>query len=260
MHSKGSVGGFLKPCTNADLGGVPGPKVGKCSIKLSFDEVDPEARFYGLKKLNLHSMNQDPSMMRDRLAYAMFRENGVPASRAVHARVMFNGKLQGLFIAVEQVDGRFTRSRFTEGGKGNLYKEIWPMHTDAAAYTNALVTNEDQMPSVQRMLDFHTAIGTGNAGVDSIFGGQSAASCDPLIKVWNGWSTDYESAVDAFLAGPFAKAHVDELLNAWETQISTAVMESSGLNSAPTVMKWQTETTNLQNAIHAMREHRGYAY
>jgi len=60
---------------------------------------------------------------------------------------------------VEQIDGRFTRSRFSEGGEGNLYKEIWPLYDDPALYTAALETNEDQMPSVQRMISFKNAIG-----------------------------------------------------------------------------------------------------
>jgi hypothetical protein len=106
-------------------------------------------------------MNADPSMLRDRLGYTMFRDMGVAAPRAVHARVLINGQLEGLFAVVEQVDGRFTRARFGEGGKGNLYKEIWPSYDDPSVYLAALETNENQQPSVQRMLDFKQAIDTG---------------------------------------------------------------------------------------------------
>ena len=40
----------------------------------------------GLKKLNFHAMGRDPSMLRERLGYGSFRQNGVAAPRAMHAR------------------------------------------------------------------------------------------------------------------------------------------------------------------------------
>lgn len=164
---KGSVGAFLAPCTAASAVGQPtGAKTGKCSIKLDFDHVDLNGRYRGLKKLNLHTMNLDKSMMRDRLAYALFREMGIAAPRAMHARVNINGHFEGLFIAVEQVDGRFSRSRFSEGGEGNLYKEVWPMHDWAEAYRAALETNEDANPSLEGMVAFAAAAKEGSAAVE----------------------------------------------------------------------------------------------
>jgi hypothetical protein len=154
VRYKGSVGAWRPPCTTSPLLA----KTGKCSLKLDFNQNDPNARFFGLKKLNLHSMNDDSAELRDRLSYAMFREMGVVAPRAMHARVLINGKLEGLFVAVEQIDGRFTRARFGDGGEGNVYKEIWPNYDDPSMYVNALETNADEHPSVQRMLDFRAAI------------------------------------------------------------------------------------------------------
>jgi hypothetical protein len=158
VRYKGGFGAFLAPCTGGDLLGISSSKTGKCSIKLAFDQVDPEGRFHGLRKLNFHSMNRDASMLRDRLGYSLFRDSDIVAPRAVHARVLINGRLEGLFALVEQIDGRFTRSRFTEGGEGNLYKEIWPIHRERKAYLDALETNEDESPSVDGMLDFNAAI------------------------------------------------------------------------------------------------------
>ncbi|HTU58877.1 MAG TPA: CotH kinase family protein, partial [Polyangiales bacterium] len=125
VRYKGGQGSFMYPCTMSNAGS---PKVGKCSLKLDFNETDPDARFYGLKKLNFHSMNADGSMLRDRLGYQLYREMGIAAPRAVHARVLINGQLEGLFIAVEQIDSRFSRAHFSDGGEGNVYKEVWPMH------------------------------------------------------------------------------------------------------------------------------------
>ncbi|MET0390890.1 MAG: CotH kinase family protein, partial [Polyangiales bacterium] len=164
VRYKGSEGAFMYPCTQGAPGG---PKYGKCSLKLDFNDADPEGRFFGLKQLNFHALNADTSMLRERLGYQLFRDNGIAAPRSGYARVLINGELEGLFALVEQIDGRFTRARFGDGGEGNLYKEIWPAYDDPAVYSAALETNEDQQPSVQRMVDFKTAITTSADAAES---------------------------------------------------------------------------------------------
>jgi spore coat protein CotH len=86
------------------------------SLKLDFDRYDDNARLDGLKKLNLHAMAADPSKMRERLGYSLYRDMNLLAPRAVHARVFINGEYHGLFAAVEEVDGRFTANRFPHSG------------------------------------------------------------------------------------------------------------------------------------------------
>lgn len=338
IRYKGGVGAFLTPCTAATrVGQRPGEKTGKCSMKLDFDRVDPDLRFYGLRKLNLHATNRDHSMLRDRLGYTLFREMGIAAPRATHVRVLINGKLEGLYVAVEQVDGRFTRSRFEEGGKGNVYKEAWPTaRTAASSYLEALKTNEDDNPSVDKMLAFGAATARGDEAVrswldvsylmkyiavdrliinddgafhwycwynhnyywyeaaeaqrlwlipwdlDSSFAGgefvhihapwnetpsscgcpgnQRAPACDPLTAVWASWRDEYERAVDAFLAGPFAAPNVDAKLAAWAMQIEPFVVEASGLHGAPTYEAWLDALAELHTIIASSREHRGFPY
>lgn len=132
----------------------------RLSLKLSFNEYDPEGRFYGLKKLNFHAMNNDRSKLRERLSYWLFRQFGVPAPRSVHATLSVNGQPLGLFALVEQVDGRFTRARFNDGGEGNLYKQRWPMSsTDPEYFMSGLKTNEhDEGVSVDAMVSFAEAL------------------------------------------------------------------------------------------------------
>lgn len=163
IRYKGSLGSFKSPCTT---GGLEDPKSGKCSIKVGFDEVDPEARFFGLKKINFHALNPDRSYLRDRLGYSLFRESGIAAPRAMHVRLSINGKLEGLFIAVEQVDGRFARARFTEGGEGNVYKESWVTMDDEQDYIDALESNTDA-PNVAGMLEFQRAVQTSSSAVEA---------------------------------------------------------------------------------------------
>jgi spore coat protein H len=116
----------------------------KLSLKLEFDAYDPQARFDGLKRLNLHASSGDASKLHELSAYQAFRDFGVDAPRALPARVFVNGQLLGLFIAVEEVDGRYTRAHFPDAPDGNLYKEVWPnAAADDAAFRLALETNED---------------------------------------------------------------------------------------------------------------------
>ncbi|MET0342601.1 MAG: CotH kinase family protein [Polyangiales bacterium] len=164
VRYKGSVGGFLYPCTNQQtVGPAPGRKVGRCSIKIGFDKFVKDQRFFGLKTINLHSMGRDYSRLKERLGYSMFREMNVAAPRTMHATVTINGQLEGLFLAVEQIDDEFTESRFAEGGKGNLYKEVWPMYNDEQTYRNALESNKSS--SAAKMVAFKRAIDSGVNGV-----------------------------------------------------------------------------------------------
>jgi spore coat protein H len=161
VRYKGSAGAFIRPCTaSITPGRSTGPKVGKCSMKLAFDYVDDAARFHGVKKLNLHSMGRDLTYMREQLGYAMYREMGVASPRTAYVRLVINGKLEGLFLAVEQIDGRFTRSRFSEGGEGNLYKEVWPVYDDPVVYRNALESNKGDTTNVDKMLAFAQTLKT----------------------------------------------------------------------------------------------------
>ncbi|MCP4443987.1 MAG: hypothetical protein GY811_01400 [Myxococcales bacterium] len=123
LRHKGSFGA-LQSCVD----GAGNKTCDRLSMKLKSSELDKDLHFYGLKKLNFHAMNSDPSLMHDRLSYHLFRAVGVAAPRAVHAKLVINGESRELFALVEQVDGRFTNDRFSDGRDGNLYKEVWPVH------------------------------------------------------------------------------------------------------------------------------------
>ncbi len=151
IRYKGSAGAF-SICTGGGFGGIgnAAKTCPKMSMKVKINWQDPDALFYGVRKLQFHAMNSDDSLMREQLGYRTFRAMGIAAPRTAYVRLLINGELEGLFLLVEQVDGRFTRSRFQEGGKGNLYKEVWPVHLNANPYRRALRTNEDEDPSFAR--------------------------------------------------------------------------------------------------------------
>ena len=114
----------------------------KLSFKVSFEEYDATNRFFGLKRVNLHSMINDPTKLHERIAYELYQLSGVQAPRSTWANVKVNGQSHGLFSLVEEIDGRFTADRWPGAGDGNLYKEAWPSSGDASSYKQSLVTNK----------------------------------------------------------------------------------------------------------------------
>ena len=163
IRYKGSIGAFVNCVSGNDWSNPSGHKTcTKLSMKIKINWDEAPYKFFGLKKLQFHSMNLDNSQMRDRLGYWLFREMNVPAPRCVHARLLINGEYNGLFSLVEQIDGRFTKYHFDDGD-GNLYKEIWPLNSDGKAwsdqdYIDHLTTNEDQNPTPELIRNFAEAL------------------------------------------------------------------------------------------------------
>ena len=110
-------------------------------------------------------MNNDASQMHERAGYWLFRQMGIPAPRAVHAKLTINGIYTGLYSLVEQIDSRFIKENFDDN-EGNLYKEIWPLTYAGVPYPvddyiKALKTNENN-PSVELIRSFGQKIADAN--------------------------------------------------------------------------------------------------
>lgn len=93
---------------------------GKAAFKVKLDEFVPGQHLLGLRRLTFNNMVQDPDFARERLAYRLYREAGVPAPRCASARLIVNGQPWGLYANVETLDDEFVERRY---GKpiGNLY-------------------------------------------------------------------------------------------------------------------------------------------
>ncbi len=92
-------------------------------LKLDFDRYSKGMKLDGLKKLNLHTNFNGPTLpiLRDHLSYGAWREFGVAASRTAFATVEVNGEALGVYVMVEQVDGGFIKRHFS-APHGDLYK------------------------------------------------------------------------------------------------------------------------------------------
>ena len=167
IRYKGSVGAFVGSVSGEDWANPSGYKTAtKISMKVKIDWKGADRTFYGLKKLQFHSQNLDPSQMRERLGYWLFGQMGVIAPRSVHARLVINGEYYGVYALTEQVDEQFIAENY-KGAIGNLYKEAWPLNylgevTDTARFLMKLKTNKEKNPNTNRTLDFAKAIVNAN--------------------------------------------------------------------------------------------------
>jgi hypothetical protein len=94
----------------------------KRSWKVEFESRAGDDRLVGMARLNLKAMYNDPSQMREALAWRLFDAAGIPSSRHTYGKLAINGRYRGLFSLIEQVDGRFLKDHFGRNDKGNLYK------------------------------------------------------------------------------------------------------------------------------------------
>lgn len=110
---------------------IPSQKNGKPPFKIDLNKYVKGQKLAGLSTLNLHNNLSDASMMNEVLAYRLYRDAGVPASRTAYARVyvtapgVHDHSYFGLYSLVEDVDAAFTTSRFGVSG-GALFKPVTP--------------------------------------------------------------------------------------------------------------------------------------
>ncbi len=97
----------------------------KKSFKVSFNTFTKGGKYYGVEKLNLNGEHNDPSIMRSKIGWDLFRKWEIPAPRSNHVEVYINNDYYGLYISVEHIDEEFVLNRFGYND-GNLYKCLWP--------------------------------------------------------------------------------------------------------------------------------------
>ncbi|HEX2959544.1 MAG TPA: CotH kinase family protein [Chitinispirillaceae bacterium] len=156
LRFKGSQYYLLKQCFDSTGRLTDSSECLKVSLKVKFDKFNDSLRFYSLKRLNLHGMSDVSSKMSEMISYRIFREMGVYASKTAYIKVFINGTFWGVFLAVEELDGRFTKSRWPEAGDGNLYKELWPSYHTDVEIRKSLETNDkpEDSADVKNMWNF----------------------------------------------------------------------------------------------------------
>lgn len=83
-------------------------------IKVDFEPAHKSQRIFGLKRLTLNNMVQDPTMVHEATAYKLYRAMGIPAPRVGYSRVFLNDTDYGLYALVEAVDSTMLKRWFTK--------------------------------------------------------------------------------------------------------------------------------------------------
>jgi spore coat protein CotH len=132
------------------------PFAQKSSFKLDFNRFeDSPGRFGELKGLTFNAMNEDYSMMHERVAYKLYRESGVPAARAHHAIIYLNDELYGLFVMIDTIDDVFLGRWFSDTS-GSMFEQHDGDLTDDYVQDNVyfqLEEGEDNRTALQGLAD-----------------------------------------------------------------------------------------------------------
>jgi spore coat protein CotH len=133
----------------SSLSSVANSSSDRYSFKVDINEYVSGQKFFGLKKFTLQNSFNDPSYMREVIAYDLMDEMGVPTPEHAYVNFYVNGELFGLYLMVEAIDGEFIEKHFANSN-GDLYKPdgtgsdlLW-LGDDIQSYTDInLQTNED---------------------------------------------------------------------------------------------------------------------
>lgn len=119
------------------------------SFNIDVNEYVDGQKLLGMKKFVLNNMYNDPSYMREYIAYDLLDEMGVATPEHSYVNVYVNDELKGLYLLVEFVNGDFVEKHFSNS-EGDLYKpdgtgsDLQWIDNDFSSYSDVeLKTNED---------------------------------------------------------------------------------------------------------------------
>ncbi len=101
----------------------------KLGLRVDFNRYVSGQQFLGLRSVVLDNLWQDPSMVREHVAMALFAQLGQPSSRESFARLFINDEYQGVYSLVEPVDARYlTRTLGDQAGYLFEYRWLQPYY------------------------------------------------------------------------------------------------------------------------------------
>ena len=180
----------------------------KLGLRVDFNRYITGGTFAGHKALVLDNLWQDASLVRERIAMALFERVGVPTPREVFVRVFINGGYEGLYTITEELDSQFLTRIGNDNGVLFEYKYVGVWHaedlgTDSGVYVPLFEARTHEKQAQQTLY----------APLRDLF----TASSDASGEAWLG---RVESLVDlhqllAYLAVETFTSDNDGLLGAW---------------------------------------------
>ncbi len=149
------------------------PLAGKSAFKIKFDEYVEDQAFQGLEALTLNNMVQDPTMLRELLAYKAFRAAGLPAWRTGYSFLRIDGDAYGVYLNVESPDEVSAARLFPT--TSHLYEaEAVDLTPGAAPEFEADAGDEDDIADLERLIGAVTAW----TGLDAV------ADLEQMTRFW----------------------------------------------------------------------------
>ncbi len=149
---------------------------GKPAFKIRFDKFVKKRRFLGLSELVLNNLVEDPTRVRETLAYRLHRELGVAAPRTGWAQLRLDGQDLGLYLNVEAVDDHLLERAYGDD-HGTLYEgefgcDLYPddaarfeqdggkdqQHADLIALANLASADPDRLFAAAGPLDVERVV------------------------------------------------------------------------------------------------------
>ncbi len=122
VRLRGKIGSFR------DLSGKP-------KFKIDINQTHSDQRLHGLKTLVLNNSVVDCSYLKEPLAYQVYRDLGLAASRTSFARVELNGDPYGLYVIIEAPDSELLEVTHPDDDEGNLYDGKYLYDWNTGGYT-----------------------------------------------------------------------------------------------------------------------------
>lgn len=97
----------------------------KKSFKISFSEYVSGRKYQDVKKLNLNGEHNDPTMIREKLFYDIWKRAGMVERRTSFVKMYINGAYYGLYTNLEEMEKEWVKRVYPEND-GNLYKCTYP--------------------------------------------------------------------------------------------------------------------------------------
>ena len=228
----------------------------KLPFKINLAKYVDGQKYDGLKKINLSNGFEDPSMLRDALAYKFMRDAGIPSPRTAYAKVYLNGTYWGLYILVEELDKNFLQNWYANKD-GNLYKCInntslsW-QGTDLLNYTDEfdLQTNKtaNDWSQFTRFVDIISNSGT--HFIDSlpmVLDVQNYLNVLAADVIMFNWDSYYDHGRNFFLYDDPDENRINWLPWDYNLAFSSSetnlIVDYSGVEPKPLVQKIQANPT-----------------
>ncbi len=97
----------------------------KKSFKISFNEYVSGRKYQGVKKINLNGEHNDPTMIREKLFYNIWKKAGMVERRTSFVKLFINQSYYGLYTNLEEMEKEWLSLVYPQN-VGNLYKCAYP--------------------------------------------------------------------------------------------------------------------------------------